>query len=91
MIEELNSIKEQVKTYKEEERQKVQETSLWANKLFQTQKNADKTKKWIETAKKGQNGTSATSPPSTIISLTLEEEQRRKTSSSCSCHWSQGH
>ena len=35
---ELNNIKEQVKTFKEEEQQKVRETSSWVDKLFQTQK-----------------------------------------------------
>ena len=30
-------------------------------------------------AKKGENGMTTATPPSTIINLTLEEEQRRKT------------
>ena len=51
VIEELSNIKEQVKTLKEEEQQKVQETSSWADKLFQTQKKADEAEKWIEIAK----------------------------------------
>ena len=79
VIEELNNIKEQVKTLKKEEQRKVQETSSWENKLFQTQKKAEEAEKWIETAKKGKSGLIATTPPSTIINLTLEEEQRRKT------------
>ena len=79
VIEELNSIKEQVKTLKEEEQQKTREASSWADKLFQTQKKADEAEKWIETAKKGKAGMSTTTPPSTIINLTLEEEQKRKT------------
>ena len=80
VIEELNSIKEQVKTLKEEEQQKTREAFSWADKLFQTQKKADEAEKWIvETAKKGKGGMSNTTPPSTIINLTLEEEQKRKT------------
>ena len=55
------------------------ETSSRADKLFQTQKKADEAKKWIETAKKGKCGMLATTPPSTIINLSLEEEQRKKT------------
>ena len=74
----MNNIKEQVKILKEEQL-KVRETSSWADKLFETQKKAEEAEKWIETAKKGKSGLIATTPPSAIINLTLEEEQRRKT------------
>ena len=79
VMEELNSIKEQVKNLKEEEQKKTQETSSWADKLFKTQKKAEEAEKWIETAKKGKSTIPLATPPSTIINLTLEEEQRRKT------------
>ena len=75
----MSNIKEQVKTLKEEEQQKVRETSSWANKNFQTQKKADEVEKWIEIAKKRKSGMPITTSPSIIINLTLEEEQRRKT------------
>ena len=39
----------------------------------------EEAEKWIDNAKKGKNGMPITTPPSTIITLTLEEEQRRKT------------
>ena len=57
----------------------MQENSSRADKRFQTHNKAEEAKKWIETAKKGKNGMPMTTPPSTIINLTLEEEQRRKT------------
>ena len=57
----------------------MRETSSWADKLFQTQKKAEEAEKWIETTKKGMGSMPTTTPPSTIINLTLEEEQRRKT------------
>ena len=63
VFEELNSIKEQVKILKEEEQQKVRETSSWADKLFQTQKKTEEVEKWIEIAKKGKSGLIATTPP----------------------------
>ena len=77
----MNNIKEQVKTLKEEEQKKVQETSSWAGKLFQTQKKAEEAEKWIEIARKGKGSMPLVTPHSTIINLTLEEEQRRKTRS----------
>ena len=79
VMEELNHIKEQVKNLKEEEQKKVQETSSWTDKLFKTQKKAEEAEKWIETAKKAKGSMPSATPPSTIINLTLEEEQRRKT------------
>ena len=42
------------------------------------QKKAEEAEKWIETAKKGKGSMPITTPPSTIINLTLEEEQTRK-------------
>ena len=71
VIEDLNNIKEQVKTLEEEQR-KVQETSSWAEKLFQTQKKAEEAEKWIETAKKGKGSMPIITPPFTIISFKFD-------------------
>lgn len=45
--------------------------------ITKTQKKADEAEKWIATAKKGKNKEIATPTP-TIINMTLEEEQRRR-------------
>lgn len=79
LTEELSNIKEQMKTLQEEEQQKTREASSWAGILSKMQKKVDEAEKWIEVAKKGKGGMSTTTPPSTIINLTLEEEQKRKT------------
>ena len=54
VMEELNSIKEQVKNLKEEEQKKMQETSSWANKLFKTQKKAEEAENGLKPPRKGK-------------------------------------
>lgn len=79
VVEELKNIKEQVKTLQEDEQQKTREASSWADILTRTQKKVDEAEKWIEVAKKGKGGVHGITPSSTIINMTLEEEQKRKT------------
>ena len=79
MIKELENIKEQVKTLREEEEQKSRTASSWADVLTKTQKKVDEAEKWIEVAKKGKDKIPEATPTSTIINMTIEEEQRRRT------------
>ena len=79
VIEELNSIKEQVKTLKEEEQLKTQVASSWAERLFKTQEKVEEAEKWIADAKQGKVPIADGTPTSTIINMTIEEEQKRKT------------
>ena len=74
MMEELNTIKVQVQAMSEEEKQNKAKTSSWVDVITTTQKKMEEAEKWIEVAKKGKN-----TPTPTIINMTLEEEQRRRT------------
>lgn len=78
-IEELNTIKEQMRIIREEEEQHKEKTSSWVEVITKTQKKMDEAEKWIEVAKKGKGKESPPIPTPTIINMTLEEEQRRKT------------
>ena len=73
MMEELNFIKEQVRVIKEDDAKK----SSWVDVLTKTQKKVEAAQEWIEVAKK-EKGKEVTPTP-TIINMTLEEEQRRRT------------
>lgn len=77
MIEELNDIREQVRTIKEEDEQHKKKTSSWVEIIKKTQEKVHEAEKWIEVAKKGKG--KETTPTPTIINMTLEEEQRRRT------------
>ena len=79
MEKELENIREQVKTLQEEEQQKSRTTSSWVEVLTQTQKKVDEAEKWIEVEKKGKAKMLDATPTSTIINMTIEEEQKRKT------------
>ena len=79
MIEELNSIKEQVKTLKEEEQLKPQVASSWVERLFKTREKVEEVEKWIADTKQGKGAIADSTPTSTIINMTIEEEQKRKT------------
>lgn len=72
MVEELNTIKEQVRVIREEEEKK----SSWAEVIAKTQKKVEEAEEWIEVAKKGKG--KETPPTPTLINMTLEEEQRRR-------------
>ena len=74
VIEELNIIKEQVKTLKEEEQLKTQVASSWAERLFKTQEKVEEAEKWIADAKQGKGQIADSTPTSTIINMTIEEE-----------------
>lgn len=78
MMEELNTIKEQVRAISEEEKQNKVKTSSWVDTITNTQKKVEEAEKWIAVAKKGNNKEIFTPTP-TIINMTLEEEQRRRT------------
>ena len=80
VIEEINGIKEQVQKIKDVERQHEAQTSSWVDVISKTQKKMEEAERWIEVAKKGKGKEiEATPTPTTIINMTLEEEQRRKT------------
>lgn len=72
MMDELNTIREQVRVIKEEEEKK----STWAEVISKTQKKVEEAEKWIEVAKKGKGKEVPLTP--TLINMTLEEEQRRR-------------
>ena len=92
MIEEPNNIKEMVKTLQKEEEQKSLEASSWVDVLTKTQKKVDEAEKWIEVANKEKGNMPEATPTSTLINMTIEEEQRRKTRAlHVPCHRSQGH
>lgn len=76
VMEELNTIKEQVRVITQEEEKK----SSWVEVITMTQKKVEEAEKWIEVAKKGKDKEAASTPTSTptIINMTLEEEQRRR-------------
>ena len=84
IIDELNTIKAQVSTLKEEEEKKARETSSWAEVLTRTAKQVEEAEKWIEGTKRAKahvpqpTPTSPIPSTSSIIKLTLEEEQRRR-------------
>lgn len=77
VIEEIEVIKEQVRKIKEEEKLNVAKTSSWADMITKTQKKVQEAEKWIEVAKKGKGKEAPCTP--TLINMTLEEEQRRRT------------
>ena len=79
MLKELEEVKEQMKTLREGEEQKSKATSSWAERLFKTQEKVDEAEKWIEDAKRGKTQMPVSTPTSTIINMTIEEEQKRKT------------
>ena len=70
MMEELNTIKEQVKVIEEEGKKKAN----WVEVITKTQEKVEATEKWIEVAKKGKD--KEVPPTPTLINMTLEEEQR---------------
>ncbi|MCO5572587.1 hypothetical protein L7F22_026343 [Adiantum nelumboides] len=76
VIEELNTIKEQVRAIKEGEEQHKEMTTSWLDVITKTQQKAEEAEKWIEVAKKGESKETTSIP--TVINLTLEEEQRRR-------------
>lgn len=71
---ELNQIKEEMKTLRAQEEKIVNETTTWAQVIKETQQQVEDVGNWIEVAKQQRN------VPSTpnIINDTLEEEKRRK-------------
>ncbi len=79
VIEELNVIKEQVQKIKDVEKQQEAKTSSWVDVITKTQKKMEEAERWIEVAKKGKGKEIAAIPTPTIINMTLEEEQRRRT------------
>ena len=78
MLKELEEVKEQMKTLREGDEQKSKTTSSWAERLFKTQEKVDEAEKWIEDAKRGKTQMPVSTPTSTIINMTIEEEQKRK-------------
>ena len=78
VIKELNIIKEQVKILKEEEQLKTQVASSWAERLFKTQEKVEEIEKWIADTKQGKGPIANSTPTSTIINMTIEEEKKRK-------------
>lgn len=73
MMEELNTIREQVRVIEEGEKKKAS----WAEVISKTQEKIEAAEKWIEVAKKGK-GKEHHPPTPTLINMTLEEEQRRR-------------
>ncbi|MCO5567519.1 hypothetical protein L7F22_021213 [Adiantum nelumboides] len=74
-IEELNTLKERLRAIKEGKEQHKEMTTSWVDVITKTQQKADEVEKWIEVAKKGKS--KEITSTSTIINVTLEEEQRR--------------
>ena len=74
MLKELEEVKEQMKTLREGEEQKSKAASSWAERLFKTQEKVDEAEKWIEDAKRGKTQMLVSTPTSTIINMTIEEE-----------------
>ena len=72
MMEELITIKEQVKVIEEEGKKKAN----WVEVITKTQEKVEAAEKWIEVAKKGKD--KEVPPTPTLINMTLEEEQRRR-------------
>ncbi|MCO5576234.1 hypothetical protein L7F22_030043 [Adiantum nelumboides] len=77
--EELVEMKRQMETLKAEEAQKTQVASSWAERLFKIQEKVEEAEKWIADAKQGKGPMADGTPTSTIINMTIEEEQKRKT------------
>ncbi|MCO5588942.1 hypothetical protein L7F22_042904 [Adiantum nelumboides] len=73
VMEELYTIKEQVRVIKEGEEENTEMTTSWVDIITRTQKKAEEADKWIEVTKKGEGKESTPTP--TIINLTLAEEQ----------------
>ena len=71
MMEELNTMREEIRVIKEDEEKKS-----WAAVISATQKKVEEAEKWIEVAKKGKGKEAPCTP--TLINMTLEEEQRRR-------------
>ena len=61
------------------EEEKSKAASSWADVLTKTQQKTEEVEKWIEVEKKGKTGSPGAMPTSTIINMTIEEEQKRKT------------
>lgn len=78
MLKELEEVKEQMKTLREGEEHKSKTASSWAERLFKTQEKVDEAEKWIEDTKRGKTQMPGNTPTSTIINMTIEEEQKRK-------------
>ena len=78
VIEEINTIKEQVQAIKEGEEQHKEMTTTWVDVMTKTQQKVDEAEKWIEGAKKGKAKEITSTSTPTLINLTLEEEQRRR-------------
>ena len=74
MLKELEEVKEQMKTLREGEEQKSKTASSWAECLFKTQEKVDEAEKWIANAKRGKTWMPVSTPTSTIINMTIEEE-----------------
>lgn len=72
MMDELNTIREQVRVIKEEEEKKAS----WVEVLSKTQKKMEENEKWIEVVKRGKGKETPGTPA--LINMTLEEEQRRR-------------
>lgn len=72
MMDELNTIREQVRVIKEEEEKKAS----WVEVLSKTQKKMEENEKWIEVVKRGKGKETLGTPA--LINMTLEEEQRRR-------------
>lgn len=79
VIEELNTIKEQVRAIKEGEEQHKEMTTSWEEVITKTKQKAEEAEKWIEDAKKDKGKETTSTPTPTIINMALEEEQRRRT------------
>lgn len=79
VIKELVNIKEQVKSLRDGEEEKSKVASSWADVLTKTQQKVDDAERWIEVEKKGKTSSAGAMPTSTIINMTIEEEQKRKT------------
>ena len=66
-----------MRNIQEEEERNKKKTSSWVEVITQTQEKIHEAEKWIEVVKKGKSKESTPTP--TLINMTLEEEQRRKT------------
>ncbi|MCO5548456.1 hypothetical protein L7F22_001914 [Adiantum nelumboides] len=84
MIEELNTMREEIRVIKEDEEKKS-----WAADISKKQKKVEEAKKWIKVAKKGKGKEAPCTP--TLINMPWKGTREEDAGSTCEGNRSQGH